>query len=223
MERTDNPTAIVLDRHPLWHEAVEHVLDRTGVQVVGKTTSPFEALELVGAHRPDLFVTGIEMPEGEIDGLECLRRARERQPRLRAIVLSMYGDQEHVDAALDAGAFAYVIKSAHPDDLASAVRQAFDHSVFLASAPRPAAGWTDSSFADAPDLTRREREILQLMAQGHSNAQLAKMLWVTEQTVKFHLSNIYRKLNVSNRTEAAHWAQVRGLLDVPTEPVGIPA
>jgi DNA-binding CsgD family transcriptional regulator len=61
------------------------------------------------------------------------------------------------------------------------------------------------------------------MAQGHSNAQLAKMLWVTEQTVKFHLSNIYRKLNVSNRTEAAHWAQVRGLIDARTEPVPVEA
>ena len=62
------------------------------------------------------------------------------------------------------------------------------------------------------DLTRREREILQLVAEGHSNAKLAKMLWVTEQTVKFHLSNVYRKLDVSNRTEAARWAQVNGLL-----------
>jgi DNA-binding NarL/FixJ family response regulator len=222
VDKAENPTAVVLDRHPLWHEAVEHVLDRTGVQVVAKTTSPFEALELVESERPDLFVTGITMAEGEIDGLECLRRARELAPHLRAVVLSMYADQEHVDGALAAGAFAYVIKSAHPDDLASAVRQAFEHSVFLATAPR-AVGWGDGTLADAPDLTRREREILQLMAQGHSNAQLAKMLWVTEQTVKFHLSNIYRKLNVSNRTEAAHWAQVRGLLDTPTEPLGVPA
>ena len=64
-------------------------------------------------------------------------------------------------------------------------------------------------------LTPREREILQLVAEGHSNAKLAKMLWVTEQTVKFHLSNVYRKLNVSNRTEAARWAQLNGLLPPP--------
>jgi DNA-binding NarL/FixJ family response regulator len=223
VDQAENPTAVVLDRHPLWHEAVEHVLDRIGVQVIGKTTSPFEAIELVEAESPALFVTGITMADGEIDGLECLRRAREVAPHLRAVVLSMYTDQEHVDAALAAGAFAYVIKSAHPDDLASAVRQAFEHSVFLATAPRPAGSWGNGTLAEAADLTRREREILQLMAQGHSNAQLAKMLWVTEQTVKFHLSNIYRKLNVSNRTEAAHWAQVRGLLDNSPEPVVVPA
>jgi DNA-binding CsgD family transcriptional regulator len=68
---------------------------------------------------------------------------------------------------------------------------------------------------DLPDLTRRELEILQLVAEGHSNTQLAKMLWVTEQTVKFHLSNVYRKLDVANRTEASRWAQLHGLLSTP--------
>ena len=75
--------------------------------------------------------------------------------------------------------------------------------------------------ADTRGLTRRELEILRLVAEGHSNAQLAKMLWVTEQTVKFHLSNIYRKLDVSNRTEASRWAQVRGLL--PANPSAVVA
>ena len=69
-----------------------------------------------------------------------------------------------------------------------------------------------NSAAEAAELTNRERQILQLVAEGHSNAQLAKMLWVTEQMVKFHLSNVYRKINVSNRTEAARWAQLNGLL-----------
>jgi DNA-binding CsgD family transcriptional regulator len=71
---------------------------------------------------------------------------------------------------------------------------------------------------DALGLTRRELEILRLVAEGHSNAQLARMLWVTEQTVKFHLSNIYRKLDVANRTEASRWAQRRGLLDTQPAP-----
>jgi DNA-binding NarL/FixJ family response regulator len=106
---------------------------------------------------------------------------------------------------------AFVVKKAHPDDLAVAVRQAYEHSIFLP-------GWTsetEPAFADRPDhpdLTRRELEILRLVAEGHSNADVAKMLWVTEQTVKFHLSNIYRKLAVGNRTEASRWAQVHGLL-----------
>jgi two-component system response regulator DevR len=206
-------TAVLLDQHPLWLEAVEQLVRRVSVEVVGKTTSPPEALELIADHRPDVFVTALEVNEGRIDGLACLRLAREQHPELKAIVVSMYGDSEHVDAAFEAGAEAYVIKTAHPDDLAAAVRQAFGHSIYLAGA-RP--GRTAPSAATAADddvgLTRRELEILQMVAEGHSNAQLAKMLWVTEQTIKFHLSNIYRKLDVSNRTEASRWAQIRGLL-----------
>ena len=107
-----------------------------------------------------------------------------------------------VDAALEAGAFAHVAKSAHPDELAETVLDAL---------AIPGRRLTAVDPADRPSrLTRREHEILQLLAQGHSNAQLAKLLWVTEQTIKFHLSNIYRKLNVSNRTEAAHGRRCAG-------------
>ena len=138
-----------------------------------------------------------------------------RSPRasVRSIVLSMHADSQVIDAALAAGASAYVVKTAHPEDLASAVRQAFSHSVYLASsrAAEPTAA-EKPKVDDSPGLTRRELEILRLVAEGHSNAQLARMLWVTEQTVKFHLSNIYRKLDVANRTEASRWAQRNGLL-----------
>ena len=112
------------------------------------------------------------------------------------------------------------MKTAHPDDVASAVRQAFDHSVYLAGSPRPIGGGAAPAQAPAAEspvgLTRRELEILRLVAEGHSNSQLARMLWVTEQTVKFHLSNIYRKLGVANRTEASRWAQLNGLLSQQT-------
>jgi len=209
-------TAVLLDRQPLWLEAVEQVLGRIEVDVVGKATAPKPALELIQEHRPDIFVTGVGMEEGEMDGIACIRRARELAPELRAVVLSSNAGTESIDKALDAGAGAYVIKSAHPDDLASAIRQAFQHSIYLAgSRPEPRA--TDS---ETPGLTRREREILKLVAEGHSNARVAKMLWVTEQTVKFHLSNVYRKLNVSNRTEAARWAQLSGLMSATNGIVG---
>ena len=216
-----NRSAILLDRQPLWLEAVERVLDRIDVNVVGKATAPKPALELIQRHRPDVFVTGIEMDEGEMDGITCIRQARELAPAIRAVVLSSYTGTEYIDKALDAGAVAYVMKSAHPDDLASAIRQAFEHSVYFAGS-RPAAAaasWPRAVDTEVLDLTRREREILQLVAEGHSNAKLAKMLWVTEQTVKFHLSNVYRKLNVSNRTEAARWAQLNGLLQGANAPV----
>ena len=105
-----------------------------------------------------------------------------------------------------------MIKTADPEDFASAVRQSFEPSVFLpiAAGTPEQGGMRDE---DVP-LTRRELEILRLAAEGRSNAELARQLWVTEQTVKFHLSNIYRKLGVANRTEAARWAQRNGLLPV---------
>jgi DNA-binding NarL/FixJ family response regulator len=190
------------------------VLERTGTRVVGKTTSPARALELIDKHQPDLFVSGIDLRNGdepgEPDGITCIKDACSRAPGLRAIVLS--AQAEDVDKALQAGAVACVLTTSHPDDLASAVRQAFQHSVYYASQRETAAAGHHLADAAALDLTGREREILRLVAEGHSNAKLAKMLWVTEQTVKFHLSNVYRKLNVSNRTEASRWAQVNGLL-----------
>jgi DNA-binding NarL/FixJ family response regulator len=211
----DRRTAVLVDQHPLWLDTVSQVVGRMGVEVVAKATSSTSALALIEELRPDLLITGIKMSEAEMDGITLIRRARERVGSLRAIVLSMYDDAQHVEAAFAAGAVAYVLKTAHPDDLTSAIRQAFEHSIYLAGAMRPAPTPAAPAPKDIPGLTRRELEILQLVAEGHSNAELARMLWVTEQTVKFHLSNIYRKLNVSNRTEASRWAQLRGLLEAP--------
>jgi DNA-binding NarL/FixJ family response regulator len=210
-------TAVLVDQHPLWLDIVTQVVGRTGVQTVGKTTSSTAALALVEDLRPDLLVTGIKMGTTEMDGIDLLGEARERHPDLRVIVLSMYDDSQHIDAAFAAGATAYVLKTAHSDDLTSAIRQAFQHSIYLNRGVRPTAAPTTPA-RDSAELTRRELEILRLVAEGHSNAQLAQMLWVTEQTVKFHLSNIYRKLGVSNRTEASRWAQLQGLLGAPSAP-----
>lgn len=209
-------TAVLLDQHPLWLEAVEHVLERVGVKIAASTTAPETGLELIERHCPEVFVVEIATPGDTMSGLDCLREACARMPGVRAIVLSASESTDDVKAAFAAGAVAYVVKTAHPEDLASAVRQAFDHSVYLAGAPAAPAQAQDVEFnleeRESAGLTKRELEILTLVSQGHSNAALAKMLWVTEQTVKFHLSNIYRKLDVSNRTEASRWAQVHGLL-----------
>jgi DNA-binding NarL/FixJ family response regulator len=225
MSGTSDQTGVICDSHPMWLDAVEQVLRRIGINVVGKTTSTSEALSMVEEHNPDLLITELESPAGDLSGLALIERVRAARPSVRPIVLSMHTDAQVIDAALVAGASAYVVKTAHPEDLASAVRQAFSHSVYLAGrravapvpAPEPAA------VDDSPGLTRRELEILRLVAEGHSNAQLARMLWVTEQTVKFHLSNIYRKLDVANRTEASRWAQVNGLLDARPTPTLAPA
>jgi DNA-binding NarL/FixJ family response regulator len=208
-------TAVLLDRQALWLEALEGILARIDVHVAGKATTPARALELIAKHKPDVFLTGIEMGEGAIDGITCIAQAREAVPDLRVVVVSALTNVENIERALAAGAAAYVVKTAHPEDLATAVRQAFQPSVFF-PAPRVLGGGTREDEAHVLRLTPREREILRLVAEGHSNATLAKMLWVTQQTVKFHLSNVYRKLGVSNRTEAARWAQLNGLLPPPS-------
>jgi len=206
---------VICDSHPMWLDAVEQVLRRIGIRVVGKTTSTSEALLMVEEHRPDLLITELGGTGSELSGLALIERARAAVPAVNPIVLSVHQDAQTIDAALVAGASAYVVKTAHPEDLASAVRQAFSHSVYLAGRRNivPARVEASARVEDEPGLTRRELEILRLVAEGHSNAQLARMLWVTEQTVKFHLSNIYRKLDVANRTEASRWAQLHGLLD----------
>jgi len=218
--------AVVLDPHPIWLDAIEMVLARIGATVVVKTSSANEALATIERAQPRLMTLELDSLPGEPDGFEVMRRARTLAPDIRAIVLSAHHDTAHIDAALAAGAAAYVVKTAHPDDVASAVRQAFDHSVYLADGPRPVAApvAAASMGSDSPGgLTRRELEILRLVAEGRSNSQLARMLWVTEQTVKFHLSNVYRKLGVSNRTEASRWAQLNGLLPQEPEESSIPA
>jgi DNA-binding NarL/FixJ family response regulator len=206
--------AVLLDPHPIWLDAIEIVLKRVGVEIVGKTTSGNEAITLVEKLHPRLLTLEIDTLPGEPDGFSVLRQARSSVDNLRAIVLSRNHETRFIDAALAAGASAYIVKTAHPDDVASAVRQAFDHSVFLPGIPEPppVEAHVPSSRERPGGLTRRELEILKLAAEGHSNADLARMLWVTEQTVKFHLSNVYRKINVTNRTEASRWAQVNGLL-----------
>jgi DNA-binding NarL/FixJ family response regulator len=203
-------TGVVLDPLPLWLEALERVLNRIDIEVVGKATDYKDALDLLEQVHPDIFIAELETSDEMIDPITFVRRACERAPEAKTIILSYHDDDEWIDGALGAGACAYVFKTCHPDDLASTIRQAFQSSVFVpGSRALPA---RVQSVENHSSLTRREIEILQLVSEGYSNAQVAKMLWVTQQTVKFHLSNIYRKLDVSNRTEASRWAQINDLL-----------
>jgi DNA-binding NarL/FixJ family response regulator len=188
--------------------AVEDVLSCNGVSVVGRATLADEALQLIREHEPDLLIAEVATREA----LSCLSGALELRPDLKVIVLSTSRDPDDVDAALAAGAAAYVVKTAQPEDLVSAVRQAFKTSVYLAGDRSFSSARRPEPNGDVKSLTQREVEILRLVADGRSNAQVARVLWVTEQTVKFHLSNIYRKLSVANRTEASRWAQLHGLL-----------
>jgi DNA-binding NarL/FixJ family response regulator len=203
-------TAVLFDPYPMWLDAVERVLEKIGVSVVGKTTDPDAVVELVERVSPDLLVAETA-GDGRAGGVAAVRRARAAAPTLRIVALSSSAQPDEIDAALAAGASAYVVKTTHPEDLASAVRQTFAASMFFPGMRRPASHRPPTP-PEAGSLTRRELEILGLVAEGNTNAKIARSLWVTEQTVKFHLSNIYRKLGVANRTEASRWAQVHGLL-----------
>lgn len=211
------PLAVLLDEHPLWLEALERILGGVGVATAAKTTRPADALERVTKLRPSLFVLDTDLNGAVPDGPTCVRESCARVPSLKVIVVSGSEDQKKIDAAFAAGAAAYVLKRAHPEDLASAFRQMFSRSLYLANGRAPASA-TLAREADNVGLTRREREILQLVAEGGTNGEVARRLWVTEQTVKFHLANIFRKLDVTNRTQASRWAHAHGLLQFEQGP-----
>jgi DNA-binding NarL/FixJ family response regulator len=217
MSQVQDRSAVLLDPHPLWLDAMEKLLTEVGITVVGRATAGDEAVALVEALRPDIFVAGVDV--GCSEQVACIARAKQSHPDLKAVVVDDSTNPEEIDVAFAAGAVVYCVKTARQDDLASAIRQVFERSIYLATGGTPSTVSRPAASAEAAtrDLTRRELEILRLVAEGSSNSQLAKMLWVTEQTVKFHLSNIYRKLDVANRTEASRWAQVHGLLSPDPE------
>ncbi len=221
MKGMKEKSAVILDRHPLWLDAMNQLVAGEGVEVVGLATDGDEAVALIEEHRPDVFIAGID--PASADQVACVRKASERHPGLKSVVVADNTEPETINAAFAAGATVYCVKTAQQEDLASAIRQAFERSIYIATNGSRDFSLSASSTELQPaahDLTRRELEILQLVAEGHSNSQLARMLWVTEQTVKFHLSNIYRKLDVANRTEASRWASLHGLL--PTHRVPEP-
>ncbi len=214
MQGLATQNAVVLHKYPLWREALTDILKELGFRVAGTTDSSDEALAVVERENAALFVVGTAVGRGRETGIDCVRRARSSVPRVKAVVLAPTYDESEAEQALAAGAFAYVVETTHPEDIRAAIRQGFQTSVYLGAGE---AGSQPSVPTRRPEghepLTKRELEILRLVSDGASNADVARKLWVTEQTVKFHLSNIYRKLGVANRTEAARWAQLTGLLE----------
>jgi DNA-binding NarL/FixJ family response regulator len=209
MRGTRERSAVLLDRQPIWLDAMERLLASVDVVAIGRASDVDDAIELVGELRPDVFVAGVDISSP--DDVGCVRRAKQAHPDVKAVVVGASTNPEEIDVFFAAGANVYCVRTATHADLASAIRQVFQQSIFLTGVGSGMAAPIPVNTA-ADELTPREHEILRLVAEGHSNSQLAKMLWVTEQTVKFHLSNIYRKLDVANRTEASRWAQVHGLL-----------
>jgi DNA-binding NarL/FixJ family response regulator len=201
---------LIADDHPLILAGIKHALEEAdGFDVVAETNNGSQVLPLVSQTKPDLALLDMRMPG--MDGLTCLDRIRARHPEVKVVILSVSTDPDVIQDVLNRGASAYIVKSVNPVDVPSALRQALEGSVFNAI------GLPEKQVADdaakAAGLTDRETSILKALARGLSNDAIGKELWVAEQTVKFHLTNIYRKLGVSNRTEATRYAYEHGLVD----------
>jgi DNA-binding NarL/FixJ family response regulator len=198
---------LIADDHPLMLAGIRRALERAdGIEIAGEARSGPELLEMIERRRPDLVLMDLRMPG--VTGADCIERIREGWPDIRIVVLSACDDRPSIDSALEAGASAYIVKSVNPFDVASALRQAWGAGTIFHSvtAPRPVFGTPVSVQPEGPVLTERERTILASVAQGMTTAAISESLWVSEHTVKFHLTNIYRKLGVPNRAAAVRFA-----------------
>jgi DNA-binding NarL/FixJ family response regulator len=202
---------VVADDHRLILDGIKNALEEDGAfEIVGEATSGERVLPVVTRTNPDLVVLDLRMPG--MDGLACLEQIKKRFPKTKVVILSASTDERVIESVLSRGASAYIVKSVNPVDLPAALRQAVEGTVFTAiGLPDPGA----PTAGRAAGLTDREVAILSALARGLSNSQIGKELWIAEQTVKFHLTNIYRKLGVANRTEAARLAYQEGLVQSP--------
>jgi DNA-binding NarL/FixJ family response regulator len=203
---------VLADDHRLMLDGVRRALEADGgFEIVGETQDGSQVLGIVRSTKPDLVLLDVRMPK--MDGLACLDEIHRLDPEIKVVMLSASTSPDLVAAALRRGASAYLPKSVDPTDLPAMLRQALAGTL-------PAADGTTgddaaANEADTLGLTERETAILQALARGSSNGEIAKQMWVTEQTVKFHLTNVYRKLGVKNRTQAVRIAYQHGIVESP--------
>ncbi len=200
---------LIADDHQLMIHAIRLALEETDdIEIVGEADSGSKVVPLVGQTDPDLVLLDIRMPG--MDGLTVLERLGERYPKVRVAILSAVDDPAVIQAAFNRGASAFIVKHIDPRDLATAIRQAIDRAIFQ---PLGLIERVTDVAAGNVSLSEREVTILQSLQSGRSNKQIASELFLSEQTVKFHLTNIYRKLGVSSRTEAVRYAYEHGLAE----------
>jgi DNA-binding NarL/FixJ family response regulator len=201
---------LIADDHQLMLDGIRLALsDAPDIEIVGATSSGSQVLPLVGQTAPDVVLLDLRMPG--MDGLRCLEALRQRHPNVKTVVLSGSEEPELIEAAFQRGATAFILKKIDPVDLAPVIRQALDGNVFSPVDIRPTTVETHNDSG----LTQREADILRALAEGLSNKQIARQFWLSEQTIKFHLTNIYRKLDVGSRTEAVRHAYENGLIESP--------
>jgi two-component system response regulator DevR len=206
-------TAVLLLPPENHRATVTDALAGVRVEVTAATATVDAVLVLVEEHNPDVLVVDVDVPEGRCAALDAIASAVAARPSLTVLVLADRADAAVVESAFAAGASAFVLKTG---TTAPAVARALATTP-LRSTRRSLACERSSSSPAAPRLTRRELEILRLVSEGRSNRAVGRLLWVSDQTVKFHLANIYRKLGVGSRFEAAQAAREHGLLDPPRD------
>jgi DNA-binding NarL/FixJ family response regulator len=212
----DSVRVLIADDHPLFREGMRGRLDRVAdVAVVGEAASGDEAVELAHRLDPHVILMDIKMPG--LNGIEATREIQQASPQIGVLVLTMFEDDDSVFAAMRAGAKGYLLKDSGGEGVVHAIRAvASGEAVFgpgvaeriigFFSAPRPAA--PQRAF---PELTEREEEVLSLVAQGKSNQQIARQLFVSLKTVRNHVSNILLKLQVADRAQAVIRARDAGM------------
>jgi DNA-binding NarL/FixJ family response regulator len=199
----------VVDDHHVVRAGLEQLLASVSdMEFAGAARDGREGIDLVAATRPDVALMDLSMPE--IDGIEATRRIRTAAPGVRIVVLTSFSDRSRILDAIDAGAIGYLLKDAEPDELLRGIRAAARGESPLD--PKAASTVLTRTGDRAAELTDREEEVLRLVGAGMPNKLIALRLGISEKTVKSHLTNIFHRLDVTDRTQAALWAQRHGLV-----------
>ena len=197
---------LLVDDHTVVRRGLRGFFDLLDdIEVVGEAENGRRAVALVDELRPDVVLMDIVMPA--MDGIEAIGEIKRRHADVEVVALTSFIEEERVTAALEAGATGYLLKDAEADDVAAAVRRAHAGEVHLdPQVARMLAQRVRNPLPGHEPLTEREREVLRLVARGHSNKEIAALLDITERTARTHVSNILGKLDLASRTQAALWA-----------------
>ena len=196
----------IVDDHAVVRSGLEQLLaNETDMEVVGTAGNGREALTVIADTNPDVVLMDLSMPD--VDGLEATRRVTAEHPDVHVVVLTSFADKQRIVDALEAGAVGYLLKDAEPETVATAVRAAAAGESPLD--PKAARVLLDMRRTAAPaaSLTAREREVLELVAAGLANKNIARRLGISERTVKAHLTRVFQTIGVVDRTQAALWAR----------------
>jgi DNA-binding NarL/FixJ family response regulator len=201
---------VIADDHAVVRQGLAQLLSTfADVELVGEAADGQSAVDTCEEQRPDVVLMDLEMPV--MDGIEATQRIRAQHEDVAIVVLTSFSDRDRILQALDAGAAGYLLKDVEPAELAKAIRSAARGDAPLD--PRAARAVLGARQAAAPalDLSEREREVLLLVAEGLPNKLIARRLDISEKTVKAHLTSVFRQIGVTDRTQAALWAERNGL------------